>query len=312
MPTQTLQETLLRVKELPLQSASTTLYIGTHRISGQNRAATYRLSTVRCDAALSQSIKSDVIQIIESANEIGVYEPLDVDNEGTILFEESLNTEWSLLSHAISNANPAASVEDLKESNFMVVCFSLQSHSLFTVKRLSEKWTAKRLKGLQGLFRGGLLQEVTDGHIFRFERGIDFFYYDSARFILNRINFERILNIRVGLETARNEAIQSIQSTGKFEGIEILSDTIQNKMPLMRRIASVRNSGNLENDAFLNALFDVIQQYGQSWQISITDGKIIITPDNAISILHLLNNDRVTSVIDQCMFDAIVKKPVGN
>lgn len=194
----------------------------------------------------------------------------------------------------------------------MVVCFSLQSHSLFTVKRLSEKWTAKRLKGLQGLFRGGLLQEVTDGHIFRFERGIDFFYYDSARFILNRINFERILNIRVGLETARNEAIQSIQSTGKFEGIEILSDTIQNKMPLMRRIASVRNSGNLENDAFLNALFDVIQQYGQSWQISITDGKIIITPDNAISILHLLNNDRVTSVIDQCMFDAIVKKPVGN
>lgn len=305
------QSVLKGIKALSLKDADVQLYLGQHK-SGTGRKGVYCVFQVKRDEALADKLREGVIEKIEQANEAKKFEPLSEDQDSTVLVGSSADTEWAgLAEHLVTNKNgEIASLTDLLGANFYVVELVLPTASLYAVKKLSEKWTAKRAKDIQTVFSEGVLKNVDNGKLLRMERGVDFFFYRDSFVILNKKNFESVLNFRAGMIKARDEVLKEIDGLGKFEGVDAIRDKAEDKMPYLRRLATIRNSGHFREADFMEKLFAVVKKFG--WDIQFSeDGKIVITPENVDTVLHLLNNDRVASLINQEMYDAIVKKPVN-
>ena len=85
---------------------------------------------------------------------------------------------------------------------------------------------------------------------------------------------------------------------------------VGNNMRLLRRLSQVKKAGYYSNKDFMKKLRTTSDQEG--WGLSYdSNGKLVVNEDSIELILKLLNNDRLTSKVNEENFDVDVKHPLG-
>jgi len=304
---------LKSLKKLKLETAQVRLFFLRRYLN--ERKLTVTVYEPEISAGLTDRLRTSVQARLDSANSLHDYAPLTADGDDGFLLAKPDVVNWTSIQQKLcgngrGGVRVAKEAADLKQCEFYVAEFDFPKGSaLYVAKRLPQKLSINRLRFDQWLFHGGKLDMLEDGKVFNVTMGVDFLSWDGHVFVAEKKTFEAIMNIREGMTRKRDEVVELLAKIEKFEGVEVLRQTVGDNAHLLRRITEIANSGNLTDPGFIEKLFDVVREFPK-WGIQIQGGKLVITPDNTEDVLSLLNDSRVESFIREQIFDAVVKKPV--
>ena len=303
---------LKAIKGIKTENAQINVFFGRRYALRSNINIT--LHSVTPGKNLVRKIRETVNKIIQQANNIIDYEPETTDQDEALFLEVPKDANWEPIATKLLNNDviSAKSVEDIKDTDLLIadLIFDNNTH-LVAVTHIPEKLTTRRLGMNVLLFNQGeaeILEEQKKVMNILFK--VDFFVYDNHVFIAEKKEYEKIMNIREGMLSKRDDLVEQAKKTGKFEGVEILKDHIGDNMTLLRRAAKAKISDNLSKENFINELKDLIKKYPQ-FKIEIDGkGKIVITEENADAILFLLNDARAETLIKKELVDIKSGVPV--
>ena len=308
------KDVLKKLKDLSFAGCQTRLFFARRYLL--NRQLSISIYEPEITPDLAKKLAAAVKSRLTRANTLESYAPLTADSDDDILVAEPTEVNWAAIQAKLNgngrtSVKAAANIEDLKDCEFYIAEFEFRDGKLLhAVKRLPQKLSLQRLKFDQWLFKGGKLDSMDDGRVFNVAVGVDFFSWGDHVFVVEKKVFEAIMNIREGMVRKRDSLVALLQQLGKFDGAHVLQSAIGDNAHMLRRATQAVDSQNLADPSFVATLFEVVQGH-PAWGISITEGKIVITPQNSGDVLSLLNDARAESFIRRQVFDALVKKPVG-
>ncbi len=107
-------------------------------------------------------------------------------------------------------------------------------------------------------------------------------------------------------ERNRDEIIEEFKEKKLFVNADEIVKLVGNNIKLLRKLSQVKKSGYYKDKIFLENLKKTNDEEG--WEISYSENEqIIVTEVNIETVLRVLNNDRLTSKINQENFDVDVK-----
>jgi YD repeat-containing protein len=181
------------------------------------------------------------------------------------------------------------------------------SPPLFAARKVGGGWTAKKVRQLvNAIFENNMLVDLDHKDVFRIDAQIDFFSFDGVLFVADKKNFETALNFREGMLRARDEIVKEFDQLQIFTDPNKITELVGDNVTRLRRLAQVKNSGYYRDAKYLNALKRL--NAGEKWGLQYDgEGKLTATDNTIEDILRLLNNDRLSSKINDEVFDVDVK-----
>ena len=304
-----LAEKFKAVKKHDWSKAAVSLYVAKRRLV--QRSARYTVLEVKADETLRSKLRSIAVAKIEYANQATSYDYNTADQDNDFLGINTAETDLPILINSITgdpSPEQAEKYEDLVGSWLYIARLDLPDHPpLFSVRRVSEGWTAKKVKNVANvIFKGDMLVDLKDEEIFRIDGKLDFFSFDGMLFIANKKNFEAALNFREGMINNRDVIVEEFKKTKLFVNADDISRLVGDNMKRLRKLSQIKKSGYYLDQGFLANLKKVSKSEG--WEISYAaDGRLEVTEDDIEIVLRVLNNDRLTSKINAENFDVDVK-----
>ncbi len=296
---------LKEIQALNLDDATVKVYLARRYTSKTGLTATLR--SVGAGTTLTAKIRSVTSKVIKKSNTVRDYEPETTDADGALFIENHAEAHWDEIHKKLLNgdAESAKSVDDLKDSDMLIadICTS-DNQRIFAVTRLPEKLTNRRMEMNTIWFKEGKVELIEENEkIINITFRVDFFVFGPSVFIAEKVNYEKVMNIREGMINKKTALLQKAQEVKRFKGLDILNDHIGQDMTLLRRAAKAHNSGNLDDAEFFKKLHELIKQYPQFGVNIDGEGHIVITKDNADAVLHLINDARAETLVKRQLID---------
>ena len=302
---------LTKIKKTDFAKWEATLWLIKRRLSGGD--AIYRVLRVETDRALNQKLK-DAIKKRVTAKKIALeeYSFLTADQDNRIFTLNSSETDFVKIQEEIEKglANPRATrYEELLNSWAIVIQLTHGDQVVYGMRKINAMTQPRKVSTLSSfLFRGTLLVDLSDEQVFTIDLDIDVFVTQGVAFITRKKEFESALNFRKGLEDSRDEVLEECGQRKVFSDVVPLRDYIGDNLHHLRKIAAIKKTAYYRDSTFMENLIKVNKR--ESWGLVITDGRIMVTAENAELVLTLLSNSRLKSPINLEVFDAVVKKKV--
>lgn len=298
------------LKSIALNDISLTLWLVNRSL--RNRVAHYKVSWVQTDGNLKKKLNHILKKQIARSNSVSEYGYITEDQDATALNVSINETDFSKILpelHNGSDANKINDINDLHNTWAYIIEVKNSNHHIFAFKKVPESWSLKKSNKLDNVFfDNAVLKDLQEKSIFKISRSVDFIAYKQELFILDKKNFESGLNFRVGMEKNRDKVLNEFKQLKLFDDTSKLKEKVGNNIKYLRKISTIKKNGYYKNQNYMKAL-KVINE-SEKWGLEIEDGKIKVEDNNIDLILTLLNNDRVKSLINDEIFDAVVKKPV--
>lgn len=304
-----LQNTLSAVKRIDWSQSVVSFYIIKRKLV--RREAQYDLMQVNVDENLRQKIRNATSGKIDRSNQAIEYDFSTADHDDDLLGISTSETDLHGIIETLQGDEEPATAsryEELIDSWVYVARLDVKDEApLYAVRRVSESWSTKKVHQLINMiFQGNMLVDLDQQEIFRIDGQVDFFAYNGVTFIANKKNFETALNFREGMEKNRDEIVAEFSSLQLFDDADSISSLIGNNLRRLRKLSQVKKAGYYRQERFLVNLKRVNDDEG--WGISYSaEGRILVDEDDIDTVLRVLNNDRLTSKINEEDFDVDVK-----
>lgn len=303
-----LQERFKEVKDIDWNQAVVSFYIVKRRLA--NRKAKYTILQVNVDENLRRKLRKVANDKVKKINQVLEYDFNTSDLDDNVLGIATEETDLKELIDSITAEETpeiAVSYESLINSWIYIVRLEKDEQILYSVRRVSEGWTTKKVTQLINMiFDNNMLVDIEQKEIFRIDGKVDFFSFKDVIFIVDKKNFETALNFREGMERNRDEIVQEFKETNLFVNADKISNLVGNNIKRLRKLSQVKKSGYYKEKKFLESLKKVNEE--ENWGIQYSeDGKLIVTEENIETVLTVLNNSRLKSPINQESFDVDVK-----
>jgi hypothetical protein len=159
------------------------------------------------------------------------------------------------------------------------------------------------------VFKNNVLVDIDQKQVFQVDGKVDFISYQDTMFILDKGNFETVLNFRDGMVKIREEFVAILSKLTYFENPAYINELVGDNVVLLRKLSQAKKSAYYSDATYMASLMNVVKN--KNWPLEISgDGKIIISRDSVELVLRLLNNGRLESLINHEEFYVDVKKPV--
>jgi hypothetical protein len=310
-----LQKLLRRLKYVEWGQGLVSLWVVNRSMS--QRQANYEILKVEAEDKLRSKLRGFLTRKIDQSNLVEEYQPVTDDQDERVFGIKTLETDFSAIQKHIeetvtkgSAGNLVTTPEQLMGSWGYIIRVQKVDKVLYGFRQVSRLWTTKKVRNLMSLlFEKEMLVDLDDKQVFHLDSLIDFMVFEDTLLILDKKHFESAMNFRAGMEQHRDDVLVEFAKLKLFPDIEPMRATIGDNVRLLRKIAMVRNSGYYRDQAFVEKLHALNKKKG--WGLVIENGQIVVTPENVELVLTLLNNDRLTSEINEETFDVAVKKPVS-
>ncbi len=307
-----LKKTLKYVKQLNWSSSVVSFYV-IHRTL-ISREAHYKAFLVNADDSLRKKLRKTVSAKIESSNAAREYEYETSDLDDDVLGLEVGETDFQTLIEILSGNNSSEHVtksEQLLQSWIYVVQLNLKDEQpLYAVRKVSSSWATKKVKQLINMvFKNNMLIDINSEEVFRVDGKIDFYAFDGKLFIADKKSFESAMNFRIGMENNRDAIIEEFKKFKIIADADNLRVIIGNNMRRLRKLSQVKKAGYYSNNDYIKRLKMVSEQ--EHWGLEFDEkGKLTIDETNIDTVLRVLNNDRLSSKINDENFDVDVKHKI--
>jgi len=308
-----LENIFKQLKKIDWNKSIVSFYIVKRRLI--NRVAKYEVFQVNTDDNLRKKLRKIVAAKVSSSNQALEYDFNTTDLDDNVLGISAYDTDLQQLIDSITaDESPvfAESYKTLLGSWIYIARLEKDGQILYSIRRVSEGWTTKKVSQLINMiFDNNMLVDLEQKEIFRVDGKVDFFSFKGIIFIADKKNFETALNFREGMERNRDEIVEEFKETKLFVNADEISNLVGNNIKRLRKLSQVKKAQYYKEQNFLKSLKQVNEE--ENWGLQYSDeGKLIVTEDDIDTVLKVLNNDRLTSKINQENFDVDVKHKYEN
>lgn len=308
-----LQKRFKEVKNINWNEAVVSFYIVKRKLS--NRKAKYELLQVNVDENLRKKLRKVAYDKVSKSNNALDYDFNTIDLDDNVLGIATGETDLEELINGITaeeTPKTADSYELLLGSWIYIARLEKEKKILYSVRRVSDGWSTKKVFQLINMiFDNNTLVDLEQKEIFRIDGKVDFFSFNGVIFIADKKNFETALNFREGMERNRDEIVEEFKEANLFVDADEISKLVGNNIKRLRKLSQVKKAGYYKEQNFLQSLKQVNET--EKWGIKYSeDGKLIVTEDDIETVLTVLNNSRLKSLINSESFDVDVKHKFEN
>jgi hypothetical protein len=297
------------LKDIKWENATVTFYI-VKRILHKKKA-TYNTFLVETEEKLQEQLRSNICKKIESSENVLEYDFTTSDLDNNVLGMPTNETNFQKILETINSLNNPEKINDcndLLDSYMYVARLDKDDNTLYSARKVSDGWSTKKaFNVMQYIWKDQMLCDINQKKIFRIDKKIDFFSYGNSIFIADKKQFETALNFREGMIKNRDAIVEEFKKRELFSDPERILELVGNNIPRLRKLSQVQKSGYYKDENFLQRLQSINESEG--WDLEYSNkGKIEITEENIDSVLTVLNNSRLTSLVNKETFDTPVKQ----
>jgi len=302
-----------QLKDINWNKATVSFYVVKRRLV--RRKANYAVFQVNVDETLRRKIRKVAYDSIKPLNQALEYDFNTSDLDNNVLGISTNETDLQqILDEITSEESPsfADSYTSLIGACVYIARLEVGDNILYSIRRVSEGWTTKKVSQfINMIFDNNMLVDLEQEEIFRIDNYVDFFSFNNIIFIRNKKNFEMALNFREGMEKNRDDIVEEFKKTELFVDANEISKLVGNNIKRLRKLSQVKKAGYYKEQNFLQSLKQVNDD--ENWGIQYSkDGKLIVTEEDIETVLTVLNNSRLKSLINQESFDVDVKHKLAN
>ena len=308
----TLKNIFKEVKKHNWSKATVSFYIAKRRLA--KHKAHYSILQVNADESLRKKLRTVAINWITKANKVREYDHITGDLDGDVLGIDSGETDFQGLVNLIMGDESPEFVSDHNEllgAWMYIARLDLpRLDPFFAVRRVSGMWTTKKVRqAINMIFRNNMLLDLDQQELFRVDGKIDFYSFSGFVFVADKHNFETALNFREGMERNRDEIVEEFKKARLFQDAEKVGQLVGDNLRRLRKLSQVKRSGYYKDKNFIKKLIKISEEDGWGLEFS-DDGKLTVDENNINVVLRVLNNDRLTSKINEEDFDVDVKHSI--
>lgn len=301
------------LRQIDFKAWATTIWLVKRRLD-IHKQAHYSVLRVDSDEKLQNKLKKAVTDHAQSDDsKLEPYDFLTADQDNQLFTIESAETDFTKIQGGVDEGLANRKVEkyeDLLDSWAYVVKLEHDGDVVYGVRKINKFTRVTKLKSVSYFFfEDRKLVDLEDKKIFAIDTHIDFFAYDGTIFIVNKKEFESVLNFREGMEKNRDVILAEFVELKVFSDIDPIRTSVGSNLNLLRKMSSIQKNAYYKDKGFLKELEERNNEKG--WKLTINNGVIEIDETNVDFVLKLLNNERVESQINHEVFDAVVKKKVA-
>lgn len=308
-----LLNTLKVVKDIDFSNCTISMYIVKRKLI--HKEASYEIKFVNIHDKLKKRLKQNAITSINEANSVKDYDYYTTDLDNNLLGIQTAETDMLEITNHIENENPnigeIKNAADLQDSwIYLLKLDFFDKKSLYFVRKITGGWKVKKKISLDILqFKDNKLIELGEDLYFTIDNKIDFFVYDKVLFIAHKSNFETVLNFREGMIKNKETVITEFRDLKIFVDADKLSELVGSNIARLRKLSQIKKSGYYKDSTYLVKLKNI--GIKKNWGIEYSNqNEIIVHEENLDTILRLLNNDRLSSLINEEDFDVDIKHKI--
>lgn len=288
------------------------------RTRSKNPEQMFSIKYIDVSEDLEKKLKNIVVRKILLAKSCEKYsydcsEP-DEDSVKTI---ENDRTDFMYIYDNLVKANPevdkirsAVDLMEFKPEAYLIVLRDNVNIKIVGFRTIPPNWKIARRKGLESiLFKEHRFENLEEQDIFSIYNSVDFIHYEGILFALSVKNFESALKFKEGMYAKVHELNKDVEELGLFRNFDLLQKAAEEKVSLLRKLATIKNLEHYKNPEFIKNLKEVVLKKG--WNINFDGDKILITEDSLEDILSVLQDKRLHSEISLQDFDVTSKKNIG-
>lgn len=305
----TVEQTLQKFKEFNIAEASLSLWVF-KKSASQN--ANFTAHAVVVTNALASILKEIVTTTLARYTEVEPYTLLAQPNEVSCLCLEADETIFPELQELIDFPVEEHLIENLKQienSAGYVVRLQNDEGTIYCVHRLAQNWrTTKRMSVVNTVLNGNQL-DVVANQTFTIGRSFDFFAIDADVLVVDKTNFESLLNYRLTYSNSFESLQQDPGFSAAFTNLTPLIDHVGTNAMHLRRMAVIQQRALYADAAYMARLRQVNVQ--RNWNIGFdAAGRINPTEQTMRTIMQVLLNHRLRSELSEGDFDVNSSVPV--
>lgn len=301
---------LKRLQQTPKDKWNVHFWLVKRRLVAKQ--AHYNVFRVDTETKLKTKLRNLVLEKISQNYRIEEYSFVSEDQDDQLYTIEVAKTDFQMILLEIEKGLGNPKVTEYKEllnSWAYVVELRHGEQKVSALRKINSLTQPKKVRGIQWLlFQGTILEDAGDDQIFAIDKKIDLFASEEILFITNKKEFESALNFRKGMETNRDLVFQELQLMEIFQDLTPIRVAVGSKLNYLRKISAIKKSAYYKDANFMKALLKL--NTSEKWGLTTDGDKIVATSENVDLVLNLLNNNRLKSMINQEVFDAVVKKKV--
>lgn len=269
------------------------------------RKAHYRVLGVDVHDTLRDKLRKSLIEKVQAKDvELMEYAFLTTDQDARVMTLSSDETDFKLINEQIAKglkAKKAEKYEDLLNSWAYVVELKHGDKKLLGLKKINKLNKVKTKKNLKPLlFQNKMLVDMGEKEMFTIDTRLDCFVYEGIVFIVNKSEFEQALNFREGMINHRDVILGEFRELKLFRDCGPIGAKVGTDLTMLRRLATIRNLAYYRDPHFMAGLIRVNNE--DQLGLVILDGQIDINEDQVDTLLVLLMNARLKSVINAEVF----------
>lgn len=278
----------------------------------QSRAGRFKAQAVVATPNLIAEFKAIASERIGRCAEAENYDLITQINEASCLVLETDETLFSQLQNVVDQPPEEHLIEDfsdLQGSLGYVVRLTHGADVLYCVCRLPGDWQVKRRRKVINLILRENRLDLANDETFTISKTFDFFVLNENILVVNRPNFESLLEYKQTYISSFSELQADAAFQGVFSDMALLIEHVGTNTMHLRRMAVVQERGFYSNALFMDKLRAV--NTARNWNINFdAEGKIVPTPESVRTIIQVLLNHRLHSEITGDDFDVPSANPV--
>lgn len=302
-------ETLDALHEFNIAAAS--LSVWTFKKS-QSKAGRFRAQSVVATPELITELKDIASARISRCAEADNYDLIAQINEASCLFLEADETLFPQLQDVVDRPpeeNLVDKLSDLQGSLGYVVRLAHGDDVLYCVSRLPGDWQLKKRRQRISLVLHENRLDLSTDEAFTISKTFDFFVLNENILVVNRANFESLLEYKQTYINSFAELQADESFLGVFSDVALLIEHVGTNTMHLRRMAVVQERAFYSSAQFMDRLREV--NLTRNWNIGFdAGGKIVPSLESIRTIIQVLLNHRLHSEITGDDFDVPSASPV--
>lgn len=278
----------------------------------QSRAGRFKAQSVVATPELIAEFKDIASARIGRCAEADNYDLITQINEASCLFLEADETLFPQLQDVVDQPPEEHLIDDfsdLQGSLGYVVRLTLEDNVLYCVSRLPGDWQVKKRRQRINLILHENRLDLANDEMFTISKTFDFFVLNDNILVVNRANFESLLEYKQTYISSFAELQADAGFQGVFSDMALLIEHVGTNTMHLRRMAVVQERAFYSNASFMDKLREVNQ--ARNWNIGFdADGKIVPSPESVRTIIQVLLNHRLHSEMTGDDFDVPSASPV--
>lgn len=304
-------DALAKLRAFNVKKAKLSFWVFKKRSSKKQR---FKALHVSITPELAAELKAIAESWISRCSEIYDYDLLAQVNENSCLYVAESNTIFSHLKEVVDRPPEESgieSVKDLEDSFGYVVKIQLETEVLYGVCRVPPGWKIKKRVSLINVVLNKKELDLETDEAFSIAKRFDFFVIGNGVITTNKGNFESILEYKATYTSAFSELQKEDVFLARFSDVAPLIDVVEKNTIHLRRMAVVKEKGFYKDDNYMQRVREISEQ--RKWNIEFDDkGRIIPSAESARTIMHVLLNHRLHSLLTDDDFDVQGAYPIAS